>query len=119
VKNRFQNLPFECNLQRYSGGGNDEPAKKTTGGGGKSYYEIIDGNKYDRKVLDDCRAAMGDGVIEIAETVEIMVDVLDGRVRHSRVSDCLHGSYRLSFLPDVLLGLSLPGVDWCLDCQIK
>ena len=46
---------------------------------GVSYYQVIDGARYDRKVLDDCRAAMqGDGVIEIHETMEIMIDVLVG-----------------------------------------
>jgi|AntAceMinimDraft_1070359.scaffolds.fasta_scaffold10375_2 hypothetical protein len=25
---------------------------------GTSYYQVIDGNRYDRKVLDDCRRSM-------------------------------------------------------------
>jgi hypothetical protein len=42
----------------------------------KIYYETIGGNRYDRKVLDACRAARR--VIDLRETVAIMRGALDG-----------------------------------------
>ena len=46
---------------------------------GSSYYQVIDGVKYDRKVLDDCRASVNDdGVIDYDEARRIVMDILDG-----------------------------------------
>jgi len=45
---------------------------------GSSYYEIVDGQKYDRKVLDACRSAMADGTIDLAEARRIIANVVDG-----------------------------------------
>ena len=40
----------------------------------------VEGKRYDRKVLDDCRKSMNnDGVIDVQEAKEIVADVLDGR----------------------------------------
>mmetsp|Transcript_25569 Transcript_25569/g.87585 ORF Transcript_25569/g.87585 Transcript_25569/m.87585 type:complete len:122 (-) Transcript_25569:170-535(-) len=56
-----------------------------------SYYEQIDGKKYDRGVLDACRKAVkgvGDGRISKEDAVAIMEEVLDGGGRgKSAVTD--------------------------------
>ena len=49
---------------------------------GTSYYQVINGNRYDRKVLDDCRAAMNnDDEIDLDEAKTILKDVYDGPVK--------------------------------------
>ena len=49
---------------------------------GTSYYKVIDGVKYDRKVLDDCAAyEKNDGEIDIDEAKSILGDLLDGPKR--------------------------------------
>lgn len=49
---------------------------------GTSYYKVIDGVRYDRKVLDDCAAyEKNDGAIDLAEAKAILGDLLDGPVR--------------------------------------
>mmetsp|Transcript_20965 Transcript_20965/g.33942 ORF Transcript_20965/g.33942 Transcript_20965/m.33942 type:complete len:150 (-) Transcript_20965:167-616(-) len=49
---------------------------------GTSYYKIIDGVKYDRKVLDDCaKYEKNDGSIDIDEAKLILSDLLDGPAR--------------------------------------
>lgn len=46
---------------------------------GTSYYEVIDGVKYDRKVLNDCRRYEAeDGCINLDEAKSIMFDIIDG-----------------------------------------
>lgn len=56
----------------------DEDVKKS----GTSYYKIIDGVKYDRKVLDDCAAyEKNDGEIDLDEAKAILGDLLDGPAR--------------------------------------
>ena len=59
------------------------------------YFKVIDGMRYDRKVLDDCRAAVNDdGVIDLEEAKTIVADVMDGprrmqgRGKVSAVTDC-------------------------------
>ena len=61
----------------------------------KSYYRVVDGVRYDRKVLEDCEAAVDDdGVIDLAEARRVVADVLDGPRRAqargvvSAVTDC-------------------------------
>ena len=45
----------------------------------KSYYQVIDGVRYDRKVLDDCRRYEAvDGGISLDEAKSIMMDIIDG-----------------------------------------
>jgi hypothetical protein len=47
-----------------------------------SYYEVIDGVKYDRKVLDACRRSEAeDGFISLDEAKAILTDVVDGPTR--------------------------------------
>lgn len=49
---------------------------------GTSYYKVIDGVKYDRKVLDDCAAyEKNNGEIDLDEAKRIMGDLLDGPKR--------------------------------------
>ena len=49
---------------------------------GTSYYKVIDGVKYDRKVLDDCVAyEKNNGEIDLEEAKRIMGDLLDGPAR--------------------------------------
>ena len=46
---------------------------------GVSYYQVIGGVRYDRKVLDDCRKAVGDdGLIDLEEARLLVMDVMDG-----------------------------------------
>jgi len=61
----------------------------------KSYYRVVGGVRYDRKVLEDCEAAVDDdGVIDLAEARRVVADVLDGPRRAqargvvSAVTDC-------------------------------
>jgi len=57
----------------------------STGSSGKGYYQSINGKKYDRKVLDDCRRSMNnDGIIDLEEARMIVLDVLDGPRRQVR-----------------------------------
>jgi hypothetical protein len=63
--------------------------------GTKGYYRVINGNRYDRKVLEECAAAMdGDGVIDLAEAITVYKSVIDGPTRVQRrgvtssVTDC-------------------------------
>lgn len=60
-----------------------------------SYYRVVDGVRYDRKVLEDCEASVDDdGVIDLAEARRVVADVLDGPRRAqgrgvvSAVTDC-------------------------------
>lgn len=60
-----------------------------------SYYRVVDGVRYDRKVLEDCEASVNDdGVIDLAEARRVVADVLDGPRREqgrgvvSAVTDC-------------------------------
>ena len=60
-----------------------------------SYYRVVDGVRYDRKVLEDCEASVDDdGVIDLGEARRIVADVLDGPRRAqgrgvvSAVTDC-------------------------------
>ena len=56
-------------------------AKRATRSG-KSYYKIIAGVKYDRKVLDDCEEfELNNGSIDLTEAKRIMEDILDGPMR--------------------------------------
>ena len=61
----------------------------------KGYYQVIDGVRYDRRVLDDCRESVNDdGVIDLDEARRIVADVTDGPRRRqkrgvvSSVTDC-------------------------------
>ena len=60
-----------------------------------SYYRVVGGVRYDRKVLEDCEASVDDdGVIDLGEARRIVADVLDGPRRAqgrgvvSAVTDC-------------------------------
>ena len=58
---------------------NDASTKKPKS---SSYYRTIAGVRYDRKVLEDCEASVGDdGVIDLDEAKQIVEDVLDGAVK--------------------------------------
>ena len=46
---------------------------------GVSYYQVIKGVRYDRKVLDDCRRAVSDdGLIDLEEARVVVMDIMDG-----------------------------------------
>ena len=52
------------------------------GRNGTSYYQVIDGVRYDRKVLDDCRLFQkSEGRIDLQEAERVFVDVFDGPVK--------------------------------------
>ena len=75
-------------------------ASRPAGGRGagakaSSYYRVVDGVRYDRKVLEDCEASVNDdGVIDLNEARRVVADVLDGPRREqgrgvkSAVTDC-------------------------------
>ncbi len=59
------------------------------------YFKVIDGVRYDRKVLEDCEASVNDdGVIDLNDARRVVADVLDGPRREqgrgvkSAVTDC-------------------------------
>ena len=70
------------------------PSSDPSSGGKNSYYEIIDGEKYDRGLLDSCRLATRDGgAIALPAAQAIVANALDGpnkiqkRGVKSRVTD--------------------------------
>jgi hypothetical protein len=59
--------------------GND---RSSSGRSGTSYYKVIDGVRYDRRVLDDCVAfEKVNGSIDLAEARRMYEDVSDGPVK--------------------------------------
>ena len=75
-------------------------ASRPAGGRGagakaSSYYRVVGGVRYDRKVLEDCEASVNDdGVIDLNDARRVVADVLDGPRREqgrgvkSAVTDC-------------------------------
>ena len=69
-------------------------AEETSGRSGVSYYKVIDGERYDRRVLDDCEAfERVNGSVDLGEARRMYRDVSDGpskpqgRGRTSSVTD--------------------------------
>jgi hypothetical protein len=56
--------------------------RSSSGRSGTSYYKVIDGVRYDRRVLDDCVAfEKVNGSIDLAEARRMYEDVSDGPVK--------------------------------------
>ena len=64
----------------------DDPARGSgASASAKGYYQVIDGVRYDRRVLDDCRESVNDdGVIDLDEARRIVADVTDGPRRRQK-----------------------------------